>query len=138
MALVHIVLGALPILESGNTWMEDPIDLALIAIDRVAHIASTLGVRSRRPQCGALGAELLLIASYLNSAGLDEEERVRMRISKLLREIEHVCNVSTQKRASPVAAVRNITHEHKKYDLLQISPREPHTILKVHKPQTVS
>ena len=48
--------------------------------------------------CGRLGAELLLVADYLNTAGLDQEEQLRLRISKLLRDVEMICSVqvSTQ------------------------------------------
>lgn len=75
---------------------EDPLDLAQTAIVRVADIAALLGVLYKRPICGRLGAELLLVAEYLNTAGLDQEERLRLRISKLLRDIETICTVSTQ------------------------------------------
>ena len=75
---------------------EDPLDLAQSAIVRVADIASLLGVQCKRPICGRLGAELLLVADYLNTAGLDQEEQLRLRISKLLRDIEMICSVSTQ------------------------------------------
>lgn len=75
---------------------EDPLDLAQSAIVRVADIASLLGVQCKWPICGRLGAELLLVADYLNTAGLDQEEQLRLRISKLLRDIEMICSVSTQ------------------------------------------
>jgi hypothetical protein len=75
---------------------EDPLDLAQTAIVRVADVASLLGVKSKRPLCGRLGAELLLVADYLDTASLDQEERLRLRISKLLRDVEMICCVSTQ------------------------------------------
>lgn len=73
---------------------EDPIDFAYTAIAQVANIASLLGVESKRPLCGRLGAELFLIANYIDTAGLDQERRLRLRISKLLRDVEAMCNVS--------------------------------------------
>jgi hypothetical protein len=76
---------------------EDPLDLAQTAIVRVADIASLLGVQYKRPICGRLGAELLLVADYLDTAGLDQEERLRLRISKLLRDVEMICTVRTQR-----------------------------------------
>lgn len=72
---------------------EDLLDFAQSAITQVAHIASQLGVKYACPICGCLGAELLLVADYLNTAGLDQEER---RISKLLKDVERICNVSTK------------------------------------------
>jgi len=75
---------------------EDPLDLAQVAIVRVADIASLLGVRLRLPICGRLGAELLLVVDYLNTASLDQEELLRVRISKLLRDVERICCVSNQ------------------------------------------
>jgi hypothetical protein len=74
--------------------LEDPLDLAQVAIMRVADIASVLGVRRKRPICGRLGAELLLVVDYLNTASLDQEELLRVRISKLLRDVERICCVS--------------------------------------------
>jgi hypothetical protein len=72
----------------------DPLDLAQVAIMRVADIASLLGVRRKRPICGRLGAELLLVVDYLNTVSLDQEELLRVRISKLLRDVERICCVS--------------------------------------------
>ncbi|GKZ35596.1 hypothetical protein AbraIFM66950_006296 [Aspergillus brasiliensis] len=71
---------------------EDPIDFAHTAIAQVANIASLLGVESKRPLCGRLGAELFLVANYIDTAGLDQEKRLRLRISKLLRDVEAMCN----------------------------------------------
>lgn len=73
---------------------EDPIDFAHAVIDKVANIASSLGVELRRPVCGRLGAELFLVAKYIDTAGLDQENRLRLRIFKLLRDVEAICNVS--------------------------------------------
>lgn len=73
---------------------EDPLDLAHIAIVEVAHIASLLGVEIVRPICGQLGAELLLVGEYLKTTSLEHEERLRLRISKLLRDVERICWVS--------------------------------------------
>lgn len=75
---------------------EDPLDLAQTAIRQVANIALQLGVQYVRPICGRLGAELWLVADYLNATGPDQEERLRLRISKLLMDVETICNVSTQ------------------------------------------
>lgn len=75
---------------------EDLLDLAQTAIMRVADIASLLGVQHKRPICGRLGAELLLTTDYLDTSGLDQEERLRIRILKLLGDVEMICTVSTQ------------------------------------------
>lgn len=74
---------------------EDPLDLARTAIMRVAEIASRLGIQCKRPICGRLGAELLLAAAYLDTAGIDQEEWLRLHISKLLKDVEMICSVST-------------------------------------------
>ncbi|KAJ5208734.1 subtilisin-like protein [Penicillium cf. viridicatum] len=71
---------------------EDPIDFAHAAIAQVANIASSLAVEYKRPVCGRLGAELYLVANYIDTAGLDQEKRLRFRISKLLRDVEAICN----------------------------------------------
>lgn len=78
---------------------EDPLDIACIAIMGVAHIASLLGINHRRPICGTLGAELLLVADCLNTADHDQEEQLRLRISKLMNDVETICRVSTQRLA---------------------------------------
>lgn len=80
---------------------EDPIDFAHTAIAQVANIASLLGVESKRPLCGRLGAELFLVANYIDTAGLDQERRLRLRISKLLRDVEAMCNVSVAENYIP-------------------------------------
>lgn len=74
---------------------EDPLDFAHAAIVRVATIAALLGVESKRPVCGRLGAVLFLVANYIDTAGLDQEKQLRLRISKLLRDVEAICNAST-------------------------------------------
>ncbi|KAJ5174596.1 subtilisin-like protein [Penicillium canariense] len=77
---------------------EDPLDFAHAAIVQVANIASSLGGESKRPVCGRLGAELFLVADYIDTAGLDQEKRVRLRIPKLLRDVEAICNARTKIR----------------------------------------
>ena len=72
---------------------EDPLDLAQTAIARIAVIASRLAVQYKRPVCGRLSAELLLVAIHLDTAGLDQEEQLRVRISKLLRDVEMICSL---------------------------------------------
>jgi hypothetical protein len=69
---------------------EDSLEFAQSAIVQVAHIASLLGAKYTRPICGRLGAELLLVADYLDNADLDQ-----LRISKLLKDVEMICNVSS-------------------------------------------
>jgi hypothetical protein len=76
-----------------------PLDIAQIAILRVAHIASVLGVHNKRAILGRLGAELMLVADYLNTSELDDEERLRSRVSKLMRDVEMLCSVSRHERA---------------------------------------
>ncbi|KAJ5507504.1 subtilisin-like protein [Penicillium freii] len=71
---------------------EDPIDFAHAAIAQVANIAPLLAVEYKRLVCGRLGAELYLVANYIDTAGLDQEKRLRFRISKLLRDVEAICN----------------------------------------------
>jgi len=80
-----------------TTEDSDPIDFAYAAIVRVANIASSLGAESKRPVCGRLGAELFLVSNHIDTAGLDQEKRLRLRISKLLRDVEAICNVSLTK-----------------------------------------
>ncbi|KAL7793615.1 hypothetical protein V8C37DRAFT_378462 [Trichoderma ceciliae] len=75
---------------------EDPLDFAHTAIARVAHIASLLGVQHKRPICGRLGAELLLVSDYLDTSDHDQEERLRLRISKLLNDVETICGWRTE------------------------------------------
>lgn len=76
---------------------EDPLDLAYTAIVRVADTASLLGAKHKRPICGRLGAELLMVAYCLNTADHDQEERLRLRISKLMKDVETICRVSAQR-----------------------------------------
>lgn len=73
--------------------MDDPLDLAQNALIGVAHIASRLGAQQKRPICGRLGAELFLVADYLDTAGLEHEHDLRHRVSKLLSDVESICNV---------------------------------------------
>lgn len=49
------------------------LDLAQSAIGEVAHIASELDVKHKKPICGRLGAELLLVTWYLETAGEDQK-----------------------------------------------------------------
>lgn len=79
---------------------EDPLDFAHTAISRVAKIAHLRGVESKQPVCGRLGAELFIIADYLDTAGLDQEKQLRLRESKLLRGVEAICNVKTSEYLS--------------------------------------
>lgn len=72
----------------------DPLEVAQVAIPRVSDIASRLGVEKRRPICGRLGAELLILASFLEYPSPDQEERLRPRITKLLKDVERICSVS--------------------------------------------
>lgn len=76
---------------------EDPLDLAYNAIVRVADTASLLGAKHKRPICGRLGAELLLVADCLNSPDHDQEDRLRLRISKLMKAVETICRVSANR-----------------------------------------
>lgn len=76
--------------------MEDPIDTAQAALDRVAGIAIGLGCKHDRPLCAELGFELWLVSDHLKAATLEQRQQVRPRISKLLREVERICSVSYQ------------------------------------------
>lgn len=76
--------------------MEDPIDTAQAALDRVAGIAISLGRKHDRPLCAELGIELWLLSDHLKVATLDQRQQVRPRVSKLLREVEKICSVSYQ------------------------------------------
>ncbi|KAJ5971397.1 subtilisin-like protein, partial [Penicillium vulpinum] len=71
---------------------EDPIDFARAAISQVATIACSLGAKLKLPVCGRLGGELYIVADYIDRVGLDQEKRLRLRISKLLRDVEAICN----------------------------------------------
>lgn len=86
---------------------EDPLDLAYTAIVRVADTASLLGAKHKRPICGRLGAELLLVADCLNTADHDQEERLRLRISKLMEDVETICRVSAQRLTFGYAPARS-------------------------------
>ncbi|KAJ5718316.1 hypothetical protein N7488_003962 [Penicillium malachiteum] len=77
----------------------DPLELAQVAISRVANIASELGVELRRPVCGRLGAELLLLADYIDKASQDQEDQLRSRIFKLLRDVESICRSSEETKS---------------------------------------
>lgn len=74
--------------------MDDPIDIAQVALGCVAEIAISLGCKHQRPMCAELGAELWIVSEYLRVATLDQRNQVRSRISKLLREVERICAVS--------------------------------------------
>lgn len=74
--------------------MDDPIDVAQIALGRVAEIAIRLGREHQRPMCAELGAELWIVSEHLRVANLEQRNQVRSRISKLLREVEKICAVS--------------------------------------------
>ncbi|KAH0538095.1 hypothetical protein FGG08_005307 [Glutinoglossum americanum] len=69
----------------------DPFDLAQAAIPRVSDIASRLGVENKRSICGRLGGELLILANSLDCRDSDQEECMRLRIWKLLRDVERIC-----------------------------------------------
>ncbi|RJE23882.1 hypothetical protein PHISCL_03794 [Aspergillus sclerotialis] len=71
---------------------EDPLDFAQIAIARVASIATLLGVEYKRQICAFLGGQLLLVADFIDTASLDQEEWLRLRISKLLGDVEKLCS----------------------------------------------
>ena len=73
---------------------EDPLDLAICAFLRVADMASNLGVMRMQPIYGSLGAELLLVAEYLDNSDAESEQKTRIRLSKLLNDVETICSVS--------------------------------------------
>ncbi|KAL7966315.1 hypothetical protein HDV63DRAFT_172848 [Trichoderma sp. SZMC 28014] len=58
---------------------------------------SIAGAKHKRPICGRLGAELLLVADCLNSPDHDQEDRLRLRISKLMKAVETICRVSANR-----------------------------------------
>lgn len=74
--------------------LQDPIDVAQVALGRVAEIAITLGRKHQRPMCAELGAELWIVSEHLRVANLEQRNQVRTRILKLLREVEKICAVS--------------------------------------------
>ena len=76
--------------------LDDPLDIAQSALVRVANLASQLGAHKKRPICGRLGAELLLAADFLKSAEFDQQEQLRSRSLKLLRDVELICRVSSR------------------------------------------
>lgn len=80
---------------------EDPIDFAHAAIEQVARIALALGIESKRRACGRLGAELWLVAAHIDTAGLDQETKLRLKITKLLRFVESICNVGLIEKNIP-------------------------------------
>lgn len=72
----------------------DPLDLASIAIRRVAHTATLLGVKHKNVICARLGAELLIVAGCLITADSSQKEQLRWRIPKLMNTVEQICRVS--------------------------------------------
>lgn len=74
--------------------IEEALELASKAIEKVAHIATALGAKSKeRILCGKLGGELLIVAGYLNNAGSDQQRKLQ-NIWKLLKDVEQICCVS--------------------------------------------
>lgn len=73
---------------------EDPLDFAQIAIERVAYIATLLEVEYKRQLCSSLGAQVLIVADFIGTASLDQDEWLRLRISKLLGVVENLCSVN--------------------------------------------
>ncbi len=69
----------------------DPLEFALVAIMRVAEIASKLGAEAKRQRCDDLAAELMITGDYLDNDISTQEHQLRLRVSELLRELELIC-----------------------------------------------
>lgn len=78
--------------------MDDPIEIAQVALDRVKEIAFVLGRKYQRPMCAELGVELWIVSEHLRVATPEQRNQVKPRISKLLREVERICAVSVTSR----------------------------------------
>jgi hypothetical protein len=76
----------------------DPFDLAHVAFPIVSAIASRVGCEKRRPICGRLGGELWILTDTLDSRTSDQEERMRLKIWKLVKEVERICTVGSDIR----------------------------------------
>ena len=90
-------------------------ELALEGIEKVAHIATTLAStlaatpahRKQCISCGRLGAELLVVARYLDSVGGEEDGDALQKVPKLLRFVERLCCVSNLvKMESQIRVIR--------------------------------
>ena len=76
---------------------EEVLELAPVAIERVAHIATHIGATRLNEVCGRLGGELLIAASFLGSPEQEvheQHDRFLQTTRKLLRDVEKICNVS--------------------------------------------
>ena len=69
----------------------DPLEFALVAIMRVAEIASKVGAEAKRQRCGDPAAELMMTADYLDNDISTQEHQLPLRVSKLLRELKFIC-----------------------------------------------
>ena len=70
-------------------------DFAHQAILHVSDITTRLAQERKHLICGKLGVELFLVATYLENPPAGEEEWLRRRVPKLLRQIERLCCVRT-------------------------------------------
>ncbi|KAJ9152004.1 thermostable alkaline protease precursor protein [Pleurostoma richardsiae] len=70
---------------------EDVIEFAQKALKSVSFIAIQQGLDKRSSLHAEVGAELFILASSLDDAVWDHEARVRQRVFKLLRDVEHIC-----------------------------------------------
>ena len=72
----------------------DLFELAPDALLAIAHVATRIGADKRDRHFGELGGRLATLSESLQcSITVDQEEKSRGRIRKLLRELERVCTV---------------------------------------------
>ena len=73
---------------------EEALDLGQHSIEKVSRIATFVGQKKQRIVCGRLGAELFILADYLQ--GLSDQVDQLLKVPKLLRDIERICCVSAR------------------------------------------
>jgi hypothetical protein len=78
----------------GAMVSSDLFQVAQVALRIVSQIATQIGIGKRQPLCGRLGCELFMLAKSLETLSPDQEDSLRPRIGKLLKDIERICTVS--------------------------------------------
>lgn len=66
----------------------DALEIAPVAIEKVARIATSLGATERRELCGRLGGELFIASGYLKS--LERQEQNEKDVKKVLRFLRNI------------------------------------------------
>jgi hypothetical protein len=71
------------------------LEIAPVAIEKVARITARLGVIEKREVCGRLGGELFIAATYLKSLETEQDDETTRKILRFLRNIENIFSDST-------------------------------------------